>query len=108
MEDSKIETGDKQINEIIGDINQVRIKLPPFQRGYVWNSGQVIDLLDSIYNSYPIGSFILWETQELLLSSRNIAGYVLPEVKQDYPFDYILDRQQRISTIYALFSENII
>ena len=57
---------------------------------------EIIDLLDSIYNYYPIGSFILWETKEQLSASRNIAGYILPNVDPDWPFYYVLDGQQRI------------
>ena len=107
MDDAKIEHGEKSFKDIINDIDNGRLKLPPFQRGYVWNSEQIIDLLDSIYNYYPIGSFILWETKEQLSASRNIAGYILPNVDPDWPFYYVLDGQQRISTIYALFSENV-
>ena len=107
MDDAKIEHGEKSFKDIINDIDNGRLKPPPFQRGYVWNSEQIIDLLDSIYNYYPIGSFILWETKEQLSASRNIAGYILPNVDPDWPFYYVLDGQQRISTIYALFSENV-
>ena len=57
MDDAKIEHGEKSFKDIINDIDNGRLKLPPFQRGYVWNSEQIIDLLDSIYNYYHEGDF---------------------------------------------------
>lgn len=35
------------------------IRIPPFQRGLKWKSKDVIDLFDSMYRGFPIGSFLL-------------------------------------------------
>jgi Protein of unknown function DUF262 len=42
------------------------ILLPRFQRGFVWNRSQIIDLLDSIARNYPIGSMLLWQSKKEL------------------------------------------
>ncbi len=49
-----------KIDKLMRRIEDGDIKIPAFQRGYVWNQQQVIDILDSIYNDYPIGSILLW------------------------------------------------
>lgn len=36
------------------------IVLPEFQRPFVWKRRQIIELVDSIYRNYPIGSMLLW------------------------------------------------
>jgi hypothetical protein len=51
-----------------------RIRLPKFQREFVWTREQVLDLLDSIARNYPIGSLLLWQSPLDLASERNIAG----------------------------------
>ena len=79
------------------------IKVPAFQRGFVWKQAQVIDLLDSIYNDFPIGSILLWNSHERLKSSRNIGGFAIPEREPSYPVNYVLDGQQRLSAIYGVF-----
>jgi uncharacterized protein with ParB-like and HNH nuclease domain len=79
------------------------IKIPAFQRGFVWDQDQIIQLLDSLYHSYPIGSILLWNSHERLKSSRNIGGLKLPDREPDYPVHYVLDGQQRLSTIFAAF-----
>lgn len=94
---------DKLRNKIIDG----EIKIPPFQRKFVWKKEQVVELLDSIYNDYPVGSILLSETSEELPSKRNVGGYSLPESKAEYPINYILDGQQRVTSIFGVFCYNL-
>ena len=36
--------------------------IPEFQRGFVWKSTQVRDLLESLWLDYPIGSLLVWNS----------------------------------------------
>jgi hypothetical protein len=93
-----------RIEKLRSKIVDGEIKIPPFQRDFVWKPQQIIDLLDSIVNDYPIGSILLWETNYNLSAKRNVGGYRLPESKADYPINYVLDGQQRITSIFSVFS----
>ncbi|MGM4929726.1 GmrSD restriction endonuclease domain-containing protein [Tardiphaga sp. 619_E2_N8_5] len=88
-----------RIEELAGRILRGDILLPKFQRDFVWEKHQIIDLLDSIANNYPIGSVLLWRSRELLRSERSIADLEIAPTQQDYPVNYLLDGQQRLSTI---------
>jgi hypothetical protein len=79
---------------LIGDII-----LPEFQRPFVWKRKQILELVDSIYRNYPIGSMLLWESHQKLASKRAIADLEVGERSQNYPVNYLLDGQQRLSTI---------
>ncbi|MFN9915032.1 MAG: DUF262 domain-containing protein, partial [Pirellulaceae bacterium] len=92
-----------KIDRLVNRVREGDIKIPAFQRGFVWNQEQIIDLLDSIYKNYPIGSILLWNSTERLKASRNIGGLVLPDREPEYPVNYVLDGQQRLSSIYAVF-----
>ena len=92
-----------KIQKIMQKIESGEIKVPAFQRGFVWKQDQVIDILDSIYKDYPVGSILLWNSQERLRSTRNIGGFLIPETEPEYPVNYVLDGQQRLSSIYAVF-----
>jgi len=105
MRAPELSTGAEKIDKIISRITSGDIKIPAFQRAYVWKQNQILDLLDSIIKNYPIGSILLWSTTEHLNHTRNIAGYRIPENAEEYPVNYILDGQQRISSIYATFSD---
>ena len=94
----------ERIASLIQRVNSGDIKLPTFQRPQVWNIGQAIDLLDSIYQGYPIGSLLFWRTSASLRSERNIGDFILPETPEEYPKNYILDGQQRLTTIYAVLT----
>ena len=94
----------EKIDRILNRINSGDVRIPAFQRSFVWKQNQIIELLDSIFNNYPIGSVLLWNSSERLNHTRNIAGFKIPDTAEEYPVNYVLDGQQRISSIYAVFS----
>ncbi len=107
MHKGELITGSMKIDKLRNKIIEGEIKIPPFQRAFVWNQEQIIELLDSIYNEYPIGSILLWETNTNLPSKRNIGGFVIPESRAEYPINYVLDGQQRVTTIFGVFCEDL-
>lgn len=103
MPTGEIQPSALKIDRILAKIAEGDIKIPAFQRGFVWNQEQIIALLDSIYRNYPVGSVLLWSTSERLKSSRNLGGLSLPDREPDLPLNYVLDGQQRLATIFAAF-----
>ncbi len=93
--------GTMQYNEFIHDIEKGLIKIPQFQREFVWSKKQSAGLLDSIFKGYPIGTFIHWKTRERLRAVRNIGNVSLPQTPDGDFVYYILDGQQRMTSLYA-------
>lgn len=54
------------IRKMIDRIASGDIRIPAFQRGYVWEPSQVAFLLDSLYKGFPIGTIFLWKTDQRL------------------------------------------
>lgn len=98
---SRLETGTPYLKDLIADINSGQIKVPQFQRKFVWNEEQALKLLDSIASNYPAGSLLLWRTKNSLAVERNIGAFKLPETDDMSPTDYVLDGQQRLTVIYS-------
>lgn len=90
-----------QYNLLIANIEQGIIKIPQFQRKFVWSIEQTASLLDSILKGYPIGTFILWNTKERLRSIRNIGDIQLPDTPEGNMVQYVLDGQQRMTSLYV-------
>lgn len=88
-----------RIEEVVTKVKEGDIKLPKFQRPFVWNKEDVLKLLDSIYNGYPIGSILLWLSKEKLASERTIGDLKIDERPEEYPTNYLLDGQQRLSSL---------
>ncbi|MFA5271132.1 MAG: DUF262 domain-containing protein, partial [Candidatus Omnitrophota bacterium] len=62
METKKIKIeSDYSIPDLVQEVKKGILRIPRFQRDYVWPRTKVTKLLDSIYNQYPIGSFFLWD-----------------------------------------------
>src|ERR1035437_7169050 len=93
---NRLSTDTVYFSSLIEDIKQGRIKIPKFQRPYVWDDEQALKLLDSIANSYPIGSLLIWRTGTKLKTERAFGEFVLPETDDLTPTDYVLDGQQRL------------
>lgn len=98
---SRLETSTAFIKDLLSDIQKGEIKVPQFQRKFVWKKEQALNLLDSISNNYPAGSLLLWRTQTKLAVERNIGDFKLPKTDDHSPTDYVLDGQQRITVIYS-------
>jgi len=86
---------------LIGDIKNGRIKIPQFQRKFVWSMRKSAGLLDSIVKGYPIGTFIFWKTKERLPSIRNLGDCKLPSAPRGDYVSYVLDGQQRLTSLFA-------
>ena len=93
----------KKYTDLISEIQKGQIKIPKFQRDFVWSIEKTSKLLDSILKGYPIGTFILWETNERLNDIKNIGNLDLPPIPDDIKVQYVLDGQQRITSLYAAF-----
>ena len=46
------------LRQLVRFIESKHIAVPEFQRGFVWKTGQVKKLFDSLIKQYPVGSFI--------------------------------------------------
>lgn len=91
------------IREVIEQVDTGQIRIPAFQRGFVWEPERVAQFIDSLYKEYPFGSLLLWRTKEQLKVEKNLGSFELPKPKADYPIDYVLDGQQRVTSVYATF-----
>ncbi len=89
------------IDGIIYQIENGELKIPQFQRDFVWSIGAAAQLLDSIIKGYPIGAFTFWKTKDRLRTVKNIGGLTLPISPANDYVNYVLDGQQRITSIYA-------
>lgn len=97
----RLDTTTKDLRNLCEDIRKGEMKVPQFQRKYVWKDGQALDLLDSIANNYPVGSLLIWKTKIKMRAERNIGDFELPETDDVEPTDYVLDGQQRLTVIYS-------
>jgi hypothetical protein len=95
------------IRQIMERITSGDIRIPAFQRGYVWEPDQASFLLDSIYKDFPIGTVVLWQTDTRLSVEKNLGAFKLPEPKKDYPVNYVLDGQQRLTSLFSVFQTEL-
>ena len=97
------ESSTKQFSSLMDDISTGRLKIPQFQREFVWELKRSAELLDSVIKGYPIGTFIFWKTKERLRSLRTIGNLILPETEKGEYVNFVLDGQQRITCLFAAF-----
>lgn len=96
------------IRKLIDRITSGDIRIPAFQRDFVWEADQVAFLLDSIYKGFPIGTVILWRTDARLKVEKDLGSFKLPEPAKDYPVNYVLDGQQRLTSLFSTFRTELV
>lgn len=93
---------DYKIADIIHDIGKGTLRIPQFQREFIWDKPKVIKLLESIYLEYPIGSFFFWDSPRKYYNFyRDIAELDIPKPDKYDKLMFILDGQQRITSLYV-------
>ncbi|MEU8200593.1 DUF262 domain-containing protein [Streptosporangium sp. NPDC049046] len=96
------------IQAIIDRLIDGTIRVPGFQRKFVWPPQRSALLMDSIYKQFPVGSILLWRTSERLTHENRLGTFILPPPDKDYPVDYVLDGQQRITAIFTAFQRVLV
>jgi len=93
---------DWTLQKLLNELQAGNIKIPRFQRDYIWEKSKVVKLLNSIYNQYPIGSLFFWKAPAryaFFIRPFDIDG--IDDTKTEGDFQFILDGQQRIMSLYA-------
>ncbi len=98
---------DFSIRDILNQVSKGNLRIPAFQRGFVWDTDSVAFLMDSIYKGYPFGTIQLWRTREKLATEKQFGPFKLFERDEEYPIDYVLDGQQRVTSIFGVFQTEI-
>lgn len=79
------------IETILAWVNSGEIAIPEIQRPFVWDSSKVRDLMDSLYQGYPIGYVIAWRNPNVRLKDGSLS-----EGKK-----VLIDGQQRVTALTA-------
>lgn len=103
MEIQKIKIkSDYKLADIIREIERGVLRIPQFQREFIWDKPRVMKLLESIYLEYPIGSFFFWDAPRKYYDFyRDIAELNLPKPDRYEKITFILDGQQRLTSLYV-------
>ena len=80
-----------QIEHLLNWVKTGEIAIPEIQRPFVWDTTKVRDLMDSLYNGYPIGYIISWKNPSTKLKDGSLS-----EGKR-----VLIDGQQRVTALRA-------
>ena len=104
-----IEVKEVNLFKLLDDVRKGIIVIPDFQRDFIWELRQIEELLNSVINGYFIGSILLLESS---LDNQRFAPRLIRGVQQNQinrhgnnTIKYILDGQQRITSLYYAFFE---
>ena len=67
MQTQKYSVNQQFTETILAWVNSGEIAVPEIQRPFVWDSTKVRNLIDSLYQGYPIGYLIVWKNPNVRL-----------------------------------------
>lgn len=91
MNEQKYAVNQHLIETIITWVKSGEIAIPEIQRPFVWDASKVRDLMDSLYQGYPIGYIIAWRNPNVRLKDGTFS-----EGKR-----VLIDGQQRVTALTA-------
>ncbi|MEK2488562.1 DUF262 domain-containing protein [Kitasatospora purpeofusca] len=90
------------LEEVLEQISRGELRVPKFQRPFLWRPDQMLQLFDSMERGYPMGSLLIWETTMPLESLDTIGGRSIPSAAEGAKVAYVLDGHQRLSTLFGV------
>jgi hypothetical protein len=79
------------IEILLNWVKSGEIAIPEIQRPFVWKAVKVRNLLDSLYNGYPVGYLISWQNPDVRLKDGSISSGKR----------ILIDGQQRVTALMA-------
>ena len=102
-----MKTNDRQLIELMKEVDSGAAQLPDFQRGWVWDDGRIRSLILSVIHNFPVGAamFLEYGNESIHFKHKPIEGSPADQTVE--PDELILDGQQRLTSLYnALYSRN--
>lgn len=95
-------SGSFGIPELVALAGQGRLRVPTFQRSFVWDAADVRQLFDSLYRGFPVGTILLWRRP----GEAGTISFGPIEVEVDEAADalWVVDGQQRITSLFGALS----
>ena len=87
----KYSINNEKVNILLGWVQSGVVAIPEIQRPFVWKKAQVRDLIDSLYNGYPVGYIITWQNPAVRLKDGT----------SSHGKQILIDGQQRITALRA-------
>ena len=91
MKTQKYAVNQYLIESVLSKVREGEIAIPEIQRPFVWDASQVRDLLDSLYQGFPVGYLIAWRNPDVKLKDGSTAAGKM----------ILIDGQQRITALTA-------
>jgi len=92
------------IETLLAWVKSGEIAIPEIQRPFVWDSSKVRDLMDSLYQGYPIGYVIAWRNPNIRLKDgRKQIGLI--ELAHDLDIEtgtFFIDEKYRVMLVCGI------
>jgi hypothetical protein len=97
----------EKILSLVNDRVKEKILLPEIQRKFVWKPKKILDLIDSLWKDYPIGSLLIWKTEEEI-ETKNFEDGKENLGRKYNEKHYLLDGQQRLTALVLSIEKSTI
>ena len=106
MSDAVVDPKVVPLASLLDELRKGKLRVPRFQRRFVWSGERVVKLLRSVRRRYPIGSLLVWRAGPGHACFNKVGPHDVPN-PDDNPSEvgYLLDGHQRLSSLFGTLVE---
>ena len=89
----------EKVEDLVQRVAKGQVRVPRFQRGLKWTSDNVVELFDSLYRGYPVGSLLFYKGK----ADATVidVGPLKVSTEETAEAWWVVDGQQRVTSLTA-------
>lgn len=88
------------VQDLVGGVWSGQVRLPDIQRPFVWSNAKIRDLIDSMYQGFPVGELMFWQN-----AGEGHSRAIGADTKTQDASMQVIDGQQRLTSLYAVVKD---
>jgi len=99
------EASTEKVEDLVERVRRGLVRVPRLQRGLTWKRSDVVDLFDSLYRGYPIGSLLFYTRKAK--ADRLPLGPLVIEAPETSEAWWVIDGRERVTALTVCLTRSI-
>ena len=95
----------EKVEDLVDMVHRGQIRVPWFQRAWRWDASDVLELFDSVYRGFPVGSLLFYRREAP--AKRLELGPLVFDASEESAAWWVVDGQQRLTALTVCLKRQV-